>query len=337
MAKSSLPELLVPRAEAKEKITAQIEQGREILEFLTRSGYSVDADTIFDRAEGLQTKWVKYTIDLFKLLIRDPDHLIHIEFGSDISQYPPGQDLYEAFQERMSKRIHCLESIVERLPLFPLAVEKPSAVAVTSARSQQPNKERVIVHRPETAKHDSLKLFISWSGDLSHRIALSLREWLPVVLPFIDPWVSSEDIIKGTRWAIKLASELEDTHSGIVCLVHDNLNEPWLYFEAGALSKSVETACIHPFLVGIDPGDLPGPLAQFQATCYSKDEMRKLVYALNSESANAALPAMKVDKAFDVCWPDLESRLGPLFVESCKNLIGDPQDLTAEELKTFIG
>ena len=71
-----------------------------------------------------------------------------------------------------------------------------------------------------------MKVFISWSGPLSHRIALILRDWLPVVLPCMDPWVSSEDIPKGTRWGTELARELEGTHSGIICLVPDNLAEP---------------------------------------------------------------------------------------------------------------
>ena len=120
-----------------------------------------------------------------------------------------------------------------------------------------------------------MKLFISWSGDLSHRIALHLKEWLPVVLPFVDAWVSSEDIPKGTRWGAGLASQLEGTDSGIVCLVPGNLNESWLNFEAGALSKSVAKARVHPFLFGLDPRELIGPLAQFQATRFSKDDVRR--------------------------------------------------------------
>jgi len=159
------------------------------------------------------------------------------------------------------------------------------------------------------------------------------------VLRFVEPWVSSEDIPKGTRWGIQLASELEGTHSGIICLVHDNLTEPWLNFEAGALSKSIVTARIHPFLVGMNPGELTGPVAQFQATRYSKDDTRKLIHALNSDAGAASLSTEKVNRSFDVCWPNLESRLEPLHLESFKDLIGDPpgpretqRDLTAEEL-----
>ena len=45
----------------------------------------------------------------------------------------------------------------------------------------------------------------------------------------------------------------------------------------GALSKSIATARIHPFLFGVEPRDLPGPLAQFQTTRFSKEDLRKLM------------------------------------------------------------
>ena len=183
-----------------------------------------------------------------------------------------------------------------------------------------------------------MKVFISWSGDLSHSIAVILKNWLPVILHYVEPWVS-DDIPKGTRWNAELASELEDTRAGIVCLVPDNINAPWLMFEAGALSKSVATARIHPFLVGIEPRDLTGPLAQFQATRFSKDDLRKLIGSLNSEAREATLSSEKVDGAFEMCWPILEQKLAPLVIVSLKDLV-DPSpvsgetepNLTAEEL-----
>ena len=46
-----------------------------------------------------------------------------------------------------------------------------------------------------------MDIFVSWAGRDSHAIALVLRQWLPRVLPFVRPWVSSEDIRKGTRWS----------------------------------------------------------------------------------------------------------------------------------------
>lgn len=127
--------------------------------------------------------------------------------------------------------------------------------------------------------------------------------------------MSSEDIPKGKRWSPKVAGELEVTHAGIICLVPGNINEPWLNFEAGALSKSLATASIHPFLLGVEPGELPGPLAQFQVTRFSKDELRKLINALNIEAGGSTLSDTEVERAFNACWPGLESQLTPLLSE----------------------
>lgn len=161
-----------------------------------------------------------------------------------------------------------------------------------------------------------MRLFISWSGDLSHRVALHLKEWLPIVLPSVEPWVSSEDIPKGSRWGAELASQLEGTDSGIICLVPGNIDQPWLNFEAGALSKSVQTGRVHPFQLGLDLGKVTGPLGQFQATRFARDDVKKLVRAINSEAGAGASPPERVDRAFEVCWPDLEARLSPLLAEA---------------------
>ncbi len=97
-----------------------------------------------------------------------------------------------------------------------------------------------------------MKLFISWSGEISHKIAVVLRDWIPAVIPSIAPWVSSEDIPKGTRWSTEVAKELANSFSGIICVTPDNIREPWLLFEAGALSGSVEKSRVFPILFGGD-------------------------------------------------------------------------------------
>ena len=42
-----------------------------------------------------------------------------------------------------------------------------------------------------------MRIFISWSGAASLELARILKEWLPTVLPYANPWLSSEDIRKG--------------------------------------------------------------------------------------------------------------------------------------------
>ena len=62
-----------------------------------------------------------------------------------------------------------------------------------------------------------MKVFISWSGDLSQALAVALRDWLPSVLQSVKPFVSSEDIESGARWSNDIGRELEATTFGLLC------------------------------------------------------------------------------------------------------------------------
>lgn len=160
-----------------------------------------------------------------------------------------------------------------------------------------------------------MKVFISWSGGDSHSVALILRDWIAVVLPYAQTWVSSEDISKGARWGVELAEELETTNCGIVCLTPFNVTEPWLNFEAGALSKTVERARVYPFLVGFHAQELVGPLSQFQATEFTRNDLQKLVRAINDSAGAAAIPMGQLDRNFQICWPDIDQRLAPILAK----------------------
>lgn len=152
-----------------------------------------------------------------------------------------------------------------------------------------------------------MKVFISWSGPRSHRVALALHAWLPLVLPRAVPFVSSEDIDKGARWGPALTAELDATRFGIICLFPENLRSDWVIFEAGAISQSqsMEKARVAPLLVGVATKDVPGPLAQFQCTAFEKADVRKLVHSINRAS-DEQVDARQLDEAFERHWPQLE-------------------------------
>src|SRR4051812_36495571 len=115
-----------------------------------------------------------------------------------------------------------------------------------------------------------MKIFISWSGERSKAIAEALHEWLPDVIQAIEPWMSANDIEKGARWRSGLATELEQTSVSVICLTPENLESPWIHFEAGALSKQQQNTYVCTFLFGLEPIDVREPLAQFQATKSAK-------------------------------------------------------------------
>lgn len=160
-----------------------------------------------------------------------------------------------------------------------------------------------------------LKVFISWSGPTSHKVAVALRDWIPSVLQAIDPYVSSEDIDKGARWNTDISKELEDSSFGILCITPENLEAPWLNFEAGALSKSLDRGRVAPFLFQVERTVITGPLLQFQSTLLETDDVRKLVKSLNSALDNQALDEARLDEIFDVWWPKLSDTLDSIVLE----------------------
>jgi hypothetical protein len=56
----------------------------------------------------------------------------------------------------------------------------------------------------------------------------------------------------------------------------------------------------------MEPTDVKGPLVQFQAAQFSKEEMKRVVKMMNGELAEAALPPDVLDNVFEMWWPKLE-------------------------------
>ncbi len=156
-----------------------------------------------------------------------------------------------------------------------------------------------------------MKVFISWSGELSRHVATVFRDWLPSVIQSIEPYVSSEDIDKGTRWSSDISGELEATSFGILCITPSNLAAPWINFEAGALSKSVENSKVSPFLFNVKRSEVTGPLVQFQSTVNEKEDIFKLITSIN-DAEEKSLPIDRLRTIFDVWWPKLEEALSKL-------------------------
>lgn len=152
-----------------------------------------------------------------------------------------------------------------------------------------------------------LKIFISWSGDLSRVVAAELREWIPMLFDTVQPFMSEADIGAGSRGLAQIEAELAGSCFGIIIVTPSNQGAPWLNFEAGALSKvvgpSVEARVV-PLLVDISsPTQIQGPLAQFQAKPFDANGIRDLVRAI------ATVAGVKPEVADSRCqtyWPKLD-------------------------------
>ena len=171
-----------------------------------------------------------------------------------------------------------------------------------------------------------MKVFLSWSGSQSHKVALVFREWLPSVIQEIVPYVSSEDIDKGARWSTDMAKELSDSKFGILCVTRENISAPWLTFEAGALSKTMDKAFVSPFLFDIKRSEVDGPILQFQSTIFEKEDLKKLVVTLNRACDKNGLADERLNKAFDVWYPTLEAELKKLREVEPVDPEGDGRD-----------
>jgi hypothetical protein len=152
-----------------------------------------------------------------------------------------------------------------------------------------------------------MKLFISWSGPVSGEIAREIRDWLPVLLPAVKPFLSPADIEKGAKWRTELGRELEQTNYGLVCLSKENLTSQWIAFEAGALSKAV-SGKVATVLFGIAHADVKEPLAQFQGTLFTSAEFKQLILDLNASTEADKRPEDHVQMLFDKLWPELETK-----------------------------
>lgn len=154
-----------------------------------------------------------------------------------------------------------------------------------------------------------MKIFLSWHGTISYKVALALRDWLPKVIQAVRPFISS-DIEKGGRWSDAVAKELNETTYGIICLTPYNLKAPWMNFEAGALSKAVHESAVSPFLFRIERSKVEGPLQQFQWTKYEKSEVLKLLFSINGKlPVETQLTTELLTEEFEMWWPQLQKQL----------------------------
>ena len=179
-----------------------------------------------------------------------------------------------------------------------------------------------------------MKVFISWSGEKSRQIGEAFRHWLPDVIQSVRPYFTPDDVAKGQRWAADVAENLHNSQFGLFCLTSENLTAPWLLFEAGAVSKDSKAGKVCPLLFGIDPTQLAGPLLQFQATPYSKEEVLKFLKSINSETNNP-LNDVQLERAFDRCWSELDEKIQEVLASNEQDQAPVPrsvQDMVEETL-----
>ena len=154
-----------------------------------------------------------------------------------------------------------------------------------------------------------MQIFIAWSGEPSKSLASALHSWLPDVVPAAKPFMSSEDIRKGQRWFTEIGAQLEKTNFAILCVTSENLESPWMHFEAGAASKSTSQGRVCALLLDVTAANLNLPLSQFQHALSTRDDVLKLVLSIDETLDAQRRGDERVRRAFEKFWPDLEARI----------------------------
>lgn len=158
-----------------------------------------------------------------------------------------------------------------------------------------------------------MEIFLSWSGDWSKKLAQSFREWIPLVLQDVKPFMSSKDISIGSNWNESINKHLNNSSIGLIFLTPENIDSPWINFEAGGLSKSLTNQTkIIPILFDKNKPKMTlskTPLKQFQSLLIPEEkEFKRLIESIN-EDLDLPVEESYLIKIFDKWWPDLESKL----------------------------
>jgi hypothetical protein len=155
---------------------------------------------------------------------------------------------------------------------------------------------------------EKMDIFLSWHGQRGNAVASALQDWLPQIVNAFNPWFSS-GTDKGSRWRSEVATRLAKARAGIIILTPSALTSSWLLFEAGAIAKSPQKTYACTLLIDLKNEDVTDPLAQFQHTPATKDEILKLMTTLNAALGDEHMPDAHVKTAFEKWWPELEKKL----------------------------
>ena len=78
-------------------------------------------------------------------------------------------------------------------------------------------------------------IFLCWSGTRSKRVAKALQRAIAGLDELGWRAKRSPEIAKGSLWFGQILEDLGHADAAIVCLTPENVNNPWMHFEAGAI------------------------------------------------------------------------------------------------------
>lgn len=154
-----------------------------------------------------------------------------------------------------------------------------------------------------------MKLFISWSKTVSRDYATCFRDWINRVIQDVQPFMSDQDIELGEKGISAIETKLDEIAFGIIFVTRENKDAPWIHYEAGALSRTVDSAPsrVVPLLIDLEIVDLgSSPLSNYQGKKLGREAVLSVCSQINKLTSNP-LQENHLADSFEVWWPKLEA------------------------------
>ncbi|MEL6440267.1 MAG: toll/interleukin-1 receptor domain-containing protein [Cyanobacteria bacterium J06621_8] len=151
-----------------------------------------------------------------------------------------------------------------------------------------------------------MKIYISWSGERSKSVARILRQFISTAFQNVEIFFSVDDIVMGENWIEEASRRLTESDVGILCITSDNIDNPWISFEAGALYSRGKV--LIPVLLDLSSADLYTPLANFQSISLTRSGVQSILELLNNQLENPQNPEY-INKVFNKLWSAIEQEI----------------------------
>jgi len=154
-------ELAVTRDEAKQRLQDRIEKGMEL------KSKQVNTREAFEELKNNYSKWDSFNSELLRRIFTTDEAAKEYDFWGvmAVSMYEEslGEKIADTYKD-IDKKIHRLDSIIERLELIPLA-SQVAPIDSASPPSAQPRSKRVfVVHGHDEVAKTSLEVFLHEIG-----------------------------------------------------------------------------------------------------------------------------------------------------------------------------
>jgi hypothetical protein len=147
-----------------------------------------------------------------------------------------------------------------------------------------------------------MKVRVAYSERTTQEFAAALNDWLTKLLPpcTVELWTCAEEA---------RAHSSEGHAATCICVTPEALEDPDLYFAAGAAHPETPNGLAVPVVLDLEPEDLGGtPFSVFQAARADREGLLILATTF-TETITPTLSGSELVAAFDRLWPECEDRL----------------------------